>query len=256
MNSDIIATGPVISLTFGFIVIVFLTSFIGAAIQSITGFGYAVILMAILPLLIPDLSVAVAATGIITTIQSTISAWRYRKGTQWKLLPSLLVCFVVTNFLAIRFAATHPLGILRRPMGAFLILLAVYFIFFSGKIKIKGNPVTGCMFGCISGIAGGFFSIPGPPMALYLLSVTPSNAAYMATLQTFFFCTGISTTLMRFANGQITTFVLMVIVPAIAGLLTGRRIGTRLFDKLDPIRLRRLVYALMAVSGLWILITG
>ena len=186
MSGDIVATAPVISMSSEFIAMVFVTSFAGVVIQSTSGFGYAITLMSILPLLVPDLSIAVAATGILSTIQTGISAWRYRKGTQWKLLPSLIGCFLVTNFLAIRFAATHPVDTLRLPMGAFLIILAAYFMFFADKIKIKGSPVAGCVTGCISGISGGFFSIPGPPAVVYLLSATSSNAAYMATLQVFF----------------------------------------------------------------------
>ena len=247
---------PVISMSNGLIVVVFLVSVAGVIIQSTSGFGYAITLMSVLPLLVPDLSIAVAATGIITTIQSTLSAWRYRKGTQWKLLPPILGCFLVTNFLAIRFAATHPVDMLRRPMGVFLIILAAYFMFFASKIKIKGSPVAGCITGCISGIAGGFFSIPGPPAAVYLISAASSNAAYMATLQLFFSCTGIYTTILRSANGLITYSVLMITAPAILGLAIGRKFGERLFDKLDPIRLRRLVYAIMAASGISILITG
>ena len=243
-------------MSLGLIVMVFLTSFVGVIIQSTSGFGYAITLMSVLPLFVPDLSIAVAAAGIITTIQSTIAAWQYRKGTQWKLLPPLFVCFLITNFLAIRFAATHSVVTLRRPMGAFLIVLAVYFTFFASKIKIKGSHVAGCMAGCISGIAGGFFSIPGPPVVVYLLSATSSNAAYMATLQIFFSCTGICTTIIRYANGLITYSVLMITVPAIMGLVIGRKFGVRLFDKLDPIRLRKLVNVVMAASGLSILITG
>jgi len=256
MSGDIATTAPVVSMNFGIIVMVFLVSFAGVIIQSTSGFGYAITLMSVLPLLVPNLLIAVAATGVITTIQSTMSAWRYRKDTQWKLLSPLYVCFLVTNFLAIRFAATHPVDTLRRPMGVFLIILAVYFMFFAGKIKIKGGLTAGSITGCIAGIAGGLFSIPGPPVAVYLLSATSSNAAYMATLQIFFSCTGIYTTIIRFANGLITYSVLMIIAPAIAGLVIGRKFGARLFEKLDPERLRRLVYTVMAVSGLSMLITG
>jgi len=141
-------------------------------------------------------------------------------------------------------------------MGVFLIILAAYFMFFASKIKIKGSPMAGCMTGCISGVVGGLFSIPGPPVVVYLLSATSSNAAYMATLQLFFSCTGIYTAIIRFANGLITYSVLMITVPAIIGLVIGGKFGARLFGKLDPMRLRRLVYTIMAASGLSMLITG
>ena len=256
MNGDIAAATPDISMSFGLIVMVFAAGLAGAFIQSVTGFGYGILLMSILPLFVPNLLITVAASGIIGTIQAVISAWRYRKSTQWKFLPPLMGCFFVTSFLAIRFAATNSVDVLRRPLGAFLIILAAYFIFFAGKIKIKGSPVAGCVTGCIAGIAGGFFSISGPPAVVYLLSATSSNAAYMATLQAFFSCAGIYSATVRFANGLITYSVLMITVPALIGLVIGATLGAKLFDKLDPMWLRRLVYTVMLVSGLSILITG
>ena len=256
MNGDIVATAPVINMSLGFIVMVFMASFVGAVAQVTSGFGYAITLMSILPLFVPDFLVAVAATGVITTIQSTISAWQYRKNIQWKLLPPLIGCFLLVSFFAIYFAATHPVDMLRRPMGAFLIILAVYFMFFAGKIKIKGGTVAGCVSGSISGLTGGLFAVGGPPAVVYLLSATSSNVAYMGTLQTFFFITGIYANIVRFANGLFTYPVLLITAPAILGLVIGARLGTILFDKLNPTRLRQLVYAIMMASGLSILITG
>ena len=68
MNGDIAGALPVVSMSYTLIVMVFLASVAGVIIQSTSGFGYAVTLMSVLPLIVPDLSIAVAATGIITTI--------------------------------------------------------------------------------------------------------------------------------------------------------------------------------------------
>ena len=256
MNGDIAATTSVISVNLWLIVMVFAASFAGVVIQSVAGFGYPIVLMTILPLIIPDLSIAVAAANVSTIFAGSMQVWRHRRSAQWKLLPPLLGCYFVTSYFAILFAATHPVGVLRRPMGAFLIFLAAYFIFFASKIKIKGSPIAGCVAGCISGVTGGLFAIPAPPMAVYVLSVTSSNAAYAGTIQAFLLSANIYTTIMRFINGLITHSVLMVVIPAIMGIVIGIKLGTKLFDKLDPVRLRRVVYVFMAASGLLILITG
>ena len=256
VNGDIAAAAPVFSMSLGLVVVMFVVSFIGVVLQATSGFGYGVLLMSILPLFVPDLLVVVAVTGIVIVIQPAIAVWRYHKDAQWRFLPPLLGCFLVANFFAIRFAAINPVDMLRRPMGAFLIILAVYFIFFAGKIKIKGSPVAGCVTGVISGIAGGLFSIPGPPAVVYLLSATSSNVAYMATLQTYFLLAGIYANVIRSINGLITYPVLMLTIPAILGLAAGTTFGAKLFAKLDPAQLRKLVYTIMAMSGLSMLILG
>ncbi|HWQ50583.1 MAG TPA: sulfite exporter TauE/SafE family protein [Terriglobales bacterium] len=250
------ASVPIYALSSGLLFAVFAASFAGVVIQCVTGFGYAIVLMAVLPLFVPDLTLAVAATGVITFAQSLASVWRYREGVQWKLLPPCLAAYFVMSFLAIRLAAVSSVDALRRPMGAFLIALAAYFVFFAGKVRIRGGPAQGGAAGAVSGVTGGLFAIGGPPMVVYFLSATGSNAAYMATLQAFFLVTGVYTNAVRLANGLLTRQVFMLALPALAGLVLGMAVGVRLFDRLDPDRLRKLVYAFMAASGLWILISG
>ena len=121
---------PIYALSWGLMFAVFAASFAGVVIQCVSGFGYAIVLMAVLPLFVPDLTMAVTATGIITYLQALAAVWRYREGVRWKLLPPCLAGYFLTNFLAIRFAAQNPVDTLRRPMGVFLILLAAYFVFF------------------------------------------------------------------------------------------------------------------------------
>ena len=123
-------------------------------------------------------------------------------------------------------------------------------------MKIKGGTKEGAIAGGVSGATGGLFAIGGPPIVVYFLSATSSNAAYMATLQTFFLLTGTYTNGMRLLTGLITRDVLLLSLPAFAGLAVGMAFGVKLFTKLDPARLRKLVYAFMAFSGFWILVTG
>ena len=75
---------------------------------------------------------------------------------------------------------------LSKIMGTVLLVLAVYFIFFSSKVHLKGRfGLPDWAAGAVSGFCGGLFNIGGPPMVAYFLSVTDDKEKYNATLQMF-----------------------------------------------------------------------
>ncbi len=52
-------------------------------------------------------------------------------------------------------------------IGAALVAFAAFFLLFSNRIRIEANPMTATMSGVASGLMGGFFGMPGPPIVLY-----------------------------------------------------------------------------------------
>lgn len=87
-------------------------------------------------------------------------------------------------------------------------------------------------------------------MVLYLLSISQDRDAYLANIQAFFLITNLYTTLVRTAQGLIHTETLgwwALLAPAMLG---GLALGQMLFRRLDAAKLQRLIYAVMAVSGI------
>ena len=58
---------------------------------------------------------------------------------------------------------------------------------------------------------------------------------------------------MRAINGILTREVLMLAALGILGWWVGDRLGAKVFDRLDPDRLRRIIYIGMIVSGVLML---
>lgn len=231
-----------------------LIAFGGALIQRITGFGLGIFVMLFLPYLFTDRVEATAVSTLFSCIVSTTNAVRYRKHIPFKtVLPALLTA-LVTIPIAVRFAAYVSATIFDILLGSVLILLSIYFLFFSKRIKMKPTVLNGCIAGTLSGTLTGLFSTGGPPIVLYLTNATHEPMVYLAATQFFFAVTGIYATATRAINGILTWELLLYAAVGMTGCLLGNLVGKRVFDKLDGGKLKTVIYIAMIVSGILMLL--
>jgi len=237
------------------ILFVFAAALAGSFIQTVSGFGYAIIVMSILPMLVPFQTAAIIEL-ITAAFMSLAIAFNYRRHIRWKLVFWPLLSNVVAAQLGVMIQTESSEQTLRRILGAVLILLAVYFIFFSKKFHLPGTPEVGLAAGFVGGLCGGMMSIGGPPMVVYYLAATDSKEEYNATMQTFFVLTCLNVFITHLVMGHMTGAVLRFGVWALAGVGLGTLLGLKLFDRLSGPALKKLVYAFMSCTGLYLLIFG
>lgn len=234
---------------------IFLAAFAGSFVQSASGFGYAIVVMAILPLFIPF-----QAAAILEVLSSfAMVAWialKYRRHINWKLLAWPLLANCVFSLAGIWIQTGSAEALLRRILGGALLALSVYFVFFSSKLTLKGSALGGALAGCISGVCGGLMSIGGPPMVTYYLAATRTKEEYAATLQTYFVFSTAYIFFAHVAMGHVTGQILGWSVWALLGLAGGTFCGLKLFDRLSGPALKKLVCIFMAALGCYLLVTG
>ncbi len=229
---------------------------VGAFTQRVSGFGMGIVVMTVLPFLFPTFGEATALSGLVGVISTTYLAVKYRKNIQWKLILWPFLAYIPINYFAIWIVAGSDVSLLKRALGVFLVVLSVYFVFFSAKLKIKANTATGIAAGGLSGFLGGAFSMGGPPVVVYLLGATGDDkTAYIATIQCMFALTGYVSTAGRIANGLVSRRVLLFFPLAALGMALGNLIGGRVYKRLDAQMLKKCVYAFMAVAGVIIFVT-
>lgn len=231
-----------------------LISFSGSFIQRVTGFGYGIFIMMFLPALIGSTPEAAAMSGLISCCTCAYNVIRMWGSIRWKLVVPTVAASLITVPIAVRFAASAPEALARSLLGIALILLSFYFLFFSGKLRLRPSVPGGLAAGTLSGILGGLFSMGGPPIVLYLLQATADKTVYFATLQAHFAVTNLYTTATRALSGIITPRVLAWFAVAVAGSLLGNHCGGKLFDRLDSEKMKKLVYLVMIVSGVTMLV--
>ena len=85
------------------VVALFFSAIAAGMIQSVIGFGAAVLLMLILSLFF-SMAVSAGVSSSICLGLTGIMAWRYRKHIQWKLILLPAICYLMTSTIAIKYS--------------------------------------------------------------------------------------------------------------------------------------------------------
>lgn len=235
------------------IAIFLLSCLVGAVIQATTGFGFGIFVMAIFPHILSSYAQSAALSSICAATMSAMVVIRYGKHINFKLILPLLVGYSVAAILSVQYAKAQSEGFMVRLLGAVLILLSIYFLFFCDKICIKPTFLNGVLAGVLGGVGSGLFSIGGPPVVIYLMSATTDKDEYRACSLLYFTVSSTYVTAVRWANGLLSPETVYLWLLAIAALGAGSYIGNRIFHRINAGTLKRLVYGFMAISGVTML---
>lgn len=236
-------------------IIIVLMSFGAAFVQRVSGFGFGIFIMTVLPYILPSYGEATTLSGLLASVTSAIISYRMRNYIQWKRLLPMLVTFCVVSFFAVLFVASAGDGLMRKILGGILIFASIWFLWLNEKVRVPANmPMQICM-GTLSGILGGLFGMQGPPVVLYYIATLKSKEEYMAILQVYFFMGNVFMTICRARCGFLTETVLTNWCYGILAVLLGTWVGTLVFKRLSMPVLRKIIYIYMAISGLIALVS-
>lgn len=223
---------------------------LGAAfVQRVSGFGFGIFIMTILPYLMPSYGEATTLSGLMALVTSLIIATKMYRFLQWRKLLPILVTFLVVSYFAVWFVSMANDGLLKKILGAILILASFYFFWISDKVKLRATMLVQIVMGVLSGVMGGLFGMQGPPAVLYFIACTERKEEYMAMAQTYFLVGNVMMTLYRAQSGFLTEPVLLSWCYCVPAVLLGTWLGTVVFKRISVKVLRKVIYAYMAVSG-------
>ncbi len=233
-----------------------MTAFVAGFVQAVTGFGCNIIMMAVLPFLIAVTDAAVVSDLCAAALVYALT-WKYRSSLNGRKIALPIVFYFAFGALMIRVSVyIGNLRVLESLLGFFLLIFAVINTFFSDAIHIKGNIPAAVICGTVSGIMGGLFSMGGPGMAFYNLSVSETKEEYLGNSSLFLALAATENNLLRIAGGLVTEPMIPWALGGAGAMLLGKVLGDRAVQKMPIDRIKRSVYGLMGVSGLLTLLKG
>lgn len=235
---------------------IFLLAVGASFVQRTTGFGFGIFIMTLLPFLMPSYGEATTLSGLLALTTSAMISIRMRKYITWKRLFPILITFIIISAAAICMLTRIHDNTLRKILGIILVITALYFAFFSRRIKLKTTLPYQIGAGTISGIMGGFFGMQGPPAVLYFISSEPDKNSYMAMVQTYFLIGNAMMTIVRASNGFLTATVGRCYVFCIAAVIIGSLLGSWAFKHIPGRIFPYVVYSYIGISGLIIFLTS
>jgi len=219
-------------------------------VQRVSGFGLGIFVMLFLPHLMPTHTAASAVSGLLSTCTSAYNAVRYRKHISYKTVFPLIVSAMLVIPIAVYFSAEVPAKFFKVLLGIVLICLSIYFLFFNSKIHIKPNWRNAVLTGALGGALNGLFSTGGPPIVLYLTHAMSDKMIYFASIQFYFALSNLFSAVTRVVNGIITWEIALYALIGLIGCSIGNLIGTKVFDRLDSDKFKKVIYIAMIISGI------
>lgn len=230
---------------------VLILTIIASFIQRVTGFGFGIFVMMFFPFFLPSYGESIMLSGLLagtTAFLITISNMHY---VRWRMMGIIVLFNVIASFLAIEYMSSLSNETLKRCLGVVLILIALYFLW--GKNKSNKHFLSRWaqgIIGTISGIMGGMFAMPGPPVVLYCISSIDNKREYVVTLQAFSVIFNIFYTLFRTKVGFYSESTLLWWGAGLIGLMIGTSLGSRCSERISNQRLKQIVYIMMILSGI------
>jgi len=227
---------------------------VSSLVFGLTGFGIGLVSLSLLPFLIPP-ATAVPLMTVYSATFALVMAVQLRRHVVWPCLVELLLGSVVGTPLGVWVLLVLSPGMLRRLIG--IVLIAVVVIELRGLYpqRLTGRS-WGLGAGFLSGLLGGAVGTPGPPVVLYAAAQGWKPHPLKATLQAFFVANQAVILAGYWWTGLLTHEVMWLVVayglPAVVGLA----LGMHLFTRVDHVRFRRLVFALLLVTGVVLGVRG
>jgi uncharacterized protein len=222
---------------------------IGAAafLQSLSGFGFSLLAVPLLALIVASKSAVVGSAGLGAIISLAVVA-RDREHVAWRTA-------------AIFFGAAlagMPVGLLiieRVPERALQAIIAVAVLGFSAllwrDVQLRTHSLAMELgVGVSSGILSTSTGMSGPPLVMALHARRVPQQSFRATLAAVFACGSISSLLLFALAGQFDAQAERVLFAGAPALLLGIALGEWRFRRIRPERFRTLVLVLLIASGI------
>jgi len=231
------------------ILLLLIFTFGASFVQRVTGFGFGIFIMAILPHILPSYGEATTLSGFLALIGVCITGFRVRKFLVWKKLLPILLTFILVSYAGVRIVAVADGGLLKHILGALLVLASLYFLFVSGKFTLPPSIPVQIGMGTLSGFMGGMFAMQGPPAVIYFLACTEKKDEYIALCSFYFIFGNLFMTIFRGASGFITPTVCKAWLAGLPAVFLGLYVGGLVYKKMPVETMRKCVYVFIGISG-------
>ena len=220
------------------------TTLAASFISGLSGFGFGLVAMALLPLLIgiklANAFVSFCSVAIFSIL--TIPLWKH---IVWKTLIPLLVGTALGVPIGVYGLVNLPESLLLKILAGFILSYVAFTLLTHNRVHFHMNRRWGYLAGFAGGVISGALSAGGPPVIMYCDSMNLGKKGFKATLQVYFVLMILYKIPLFYVTGLLTSDLwrtLMYYSPFVAA---GTACGVLLFHRLSDLWFRRIVLILL-----------
>ena len=226
--------------------------FLAAALQTVAGFGFALLVMPVLILLL-GIKTAAPLVALVGFSLYLVNLLRYRRGLVWRETLQLLLPALLGVLVGVQALRALDETVIKRILGVTLIAYAMFSLFQPALPPLR-STIWAYPVGFLAGCLGGAFNTPGPPVIVYGNARAWPRDQFRSTLQVVFLASSATVILAHAAAGNITADVLRLAAVALPALAAGILLGALLDRRLSHDRFRIIVLGLILATGVLLLV--
>jgi uncharacterized protein len=222
--------------------------FFAAIVRGYSGFGFAMLAITSLSLLLPPLEIvpSIFLLEVAASIHLLPQVWRE---IHWRALIWLFLGACLGTPFGVYALAHAPAAPLTLAIAIFVFAAATLLARGYSMRRMPGRAFTFAT-GTASGVFSGGFGMSGPPVVLFFFSSPTGAAVGRASMIAFFFLTDVVGLAWQAAGGLIHGTTLWRAALFLPPLAAGVWLGNRSFKRADPAAVRRWVLRLLMLLAL------
>jgi uncharacterized membrane protein YfcA len=221
---------------------------VSAFVQSVSGFGLALVAMAALPALM-DVKAAIALVAMTNLFVAVMTLFLTRAGFSWGRAWPLVLGVMVG--IPLGFFYLHELdgAVVIRVLGVVLIGLALLELSFSKRRHVVLPRWAAFPCALVGGTIGGAFNTGGPPIVAYVYSQDWRKTEIVAVLQSTFLCGGVLRNGLMVVAGEHTLELWGMVGLAVIPMGVAIGLGKWVLGRIELNWLRMGVFGFLLVMG-------
>ena len=226
-----------------------LATFTGALVAGLSGFAFGLVVSSIWLYILTPLQTATLIIAFGLIVQG-YAVWKFRRALDWrKLFPFVLGAALGVPVGVSILSWANPVY-LRAGVGALLVLYALYALLRPAIAPVKaGGAMADAGIGFLNGVLGGITGLAGILVTIWCgLRGWPKDVQ-RTVFQPVAVATFLMSALWIGAKGTITADTIKLFLVGLPALLAGSWLGLKLFGRLDEASFRKVVLALLLISG-------
>jgi uncharacterized membrane protein YfcA len=230
-------------------------------IYATVGFGSGMFAVALMALVLPDLTDIVVVLLMLTAVTEVWVLARTWRRAKIRLLGWLVPGMVVGLWLGTRILVTTDISLLRRFLGLVVIGAGVYFVLEHRARTASHNgaaneapvslrvPWISLPVGLLSGLLGAMFAIGGPPVIIFLRAHSLDKFTFRSTILAYFLLMSLLRAGAYAKADLVTCDRALAAALLLPGSVAGIIIGTVIHKRISERRFSQAVSLLLVVLG-------
>lgn len=226
---------------------------VASLVQSLSGFGFALLAVPLTSLVV-DVQVAVVVATLVGMATTVVHAWSERSHCDTRLARVLVAYSMVGMPFGLAAFLWVPVPTMKIALG--VVVIAMTLLLVRGVVVPPDSRTAERVAGIASGVLATSLSTNGPPLVFILQGRSLAPEEFRGTISRVFSVVNIVTIAMFLVAGHVGGESLIVALVAIPVVALFTRIGYVIRPSIDARRFRTMVLVLLVASGVSAIVTA